>query len=334
MNQILSMDPNNPSFGNNYNNYNNMNNGGNNGGNNGKLSNKTTKRIFAIGLILFGLVMFVSGLIGVINYFSTPQGPVIDYPIVSTMQNDNILTLNVKNDIAIDVIQYKWNEGRAQEIEGNGLLEITRDITVPEGENILYLTLIDMNGKITEMSNSFVGKEIEDTTPPEIEVVVVSSKLNITAKSVSETKLSYLTYKWNDEEEIRIEATGDQKSIETTLDVLNGTNTLTIVAVNEKGISQTQVNEYKGIKKPVISVIKDETGNFLLVTITHDAGVKSADVTLNDRKVSLTADQFGADKPVVEFRVRLKEQSNNLKIIATSMDDSVETFNGVATKGN
>ena len=40
MNQILSMDSNNPSFGNNYNN--NM-----NGGNNGKLDNKTSKRIFA-----------------------------------------------------------------------------------------------------------------------------------------------------------------------------------------------------------------------------------------------------------------------------------------------
>ncbi len=39
-------------------------------------------------------------------------------------------------------------------------------------------------------------------------------------------KLSYLTYRWNNDEEIRIEATGDQKSIETTIDVLNGTNTL------------------------------------------------------------------------------------------------------------
>lgn len=331
MNQILSMDSNNPSFGNN---YNNMNNGGNNGGNNGKLSNKTTKRIFGIALIIFGLVMFVSGLIGTINYFSTPQEPAINYPLVSTMQTDNILTLNIKNDTVIEYVEYKWNEGRTQEILGSGQTEITRDITVPEGENILYLNIVDVNGEVAEMSKSFVGIKIEDTTPPEINVVVVSSRLNIKAQSVSETKLSYLTYKWNNDEEIRIDATGDQTSIETQIDVLNGTNTLTIVAVNEKGISQTQVNEYKGIKKPVITVIKDETGDYLLVTITHDSGIKSADVKLNERNIVLTPDHFGADKKQVDFRVKLKEESNNLKITATSMDDSVETFNGVATKGN
>lgn len=326
MNQILSMDPNNSGFGNNYNNMN-MNNG-NNG--NGKLDNKTTKRIFAIALIIFGLVMFISGLVGTINYFSTPQGPVIEYPIVSTMQTDNILTLSIKNDVAIDVVEYSWNNGRVLEISGNNSLELTRDITVPVGENVLSLTIIDVNGKATPMSKSFVGVLIEDTTPPEIEVVVVSSKLNIIAKSVSETKLSYLTYKWNDDEEIKIDATGDQTSIETTIDVLNGTNTLTIVAVNEKGISKTQVNEYIGVKKPVIEVKKDETGEYLLVKITHENAVKSAEIIFNGKNVSLTPDRFG--KPEVDFKLKLIDGTNTLKITATSVNDSTETFNGTATK--
>ena len=324
MNQILSMDQNNPNFGNNYNNMN------MNGGNNGKLSNKTTKRIFAIALIIFGLVMFVTGLIGTINYFSTPQGPVINYPIVSTMQTDNILTLNIKNDVAIDVVEYSWNDGRVLEILGNNSLEITRDITVPVGENVLTLNIIDVNGKTTPMSKSFVGVVIEDNTPPEIDVVVVSSKLNITAKSVSETKLSYLTYKWNDDEEIRIEATGDQSSIETTVDVLNGTNTLTITAVNEKGITQTRVEEFKGVKKPVIDVKKDETGEYLIIKITHENAVKSAEILLNGKNIVLTPDRFG--KPEVEIKVKLKEKTNTVEITATSVDDSTETFKGTATK--
>lgn len=327
MNQILSMDPNNPSFGNN----NNMNNG-NNGGNNGKLSTKTTKRIFGAALIVFGLVMFIFGLIGTITYFTTPKGPVIDYPVITTMQSDNIVTLNIKNDVVIDYIEYNWNENPIQEFNGEGKAEITRDITIPAGENVLTLNIVDINGKMTKRSKVFTGEFVPDTTPPALEVVVVGSKINITAKAVSETKLSYLTYKWNDDQEIILEATGDQTSIETSIDVMNGTNTLTIVVVNEKGIKKEQVNEYKGIKKPVITVTRDEEGLYLLMSITHEAGIKSAEIMFNGKNIALTADQFGADKKVVERRFKLIDGTNTLKIVATSMDDSIETFNGNATK--
>ena len=249
MNQILSMDPNNSGFGNNYNNMNMNMNGGNNGGG-GKLDPKITKRIFAIAMIVFGLVMFISGLVGTLNSFSVPQADTGEYPMISTMQNDNILTLSIKNNVAIDVVEYSWNNGRISEIDGNNSLELLRDITVPQGENVLTLSIKDVNGNVTTKSNSFVGIEVEDTTEPEIDVVVVGSRLNISAKSVSDTRLSYLTYKWNNDKEIRLDATGDRMSIDTTIDVLNGTNTLTIVAVNEKGISKTQVDEYIGVKKP------------------------------------------------------------------------------------
>ena len=329
MNQILSMDPNNSGFGNNYNNMNMNMNGGNNGGG-GKLDPKITKRIFAIAMIVFGLVMFISGLVGTINSFSVPQADTGEYPMISTMQNDNILTLSIKNNVAIDVVEYSWNNGRISEIDGNNSLELLRDITVPQGENVLTLSIKDVNGNVTTKSNSFVGIEVEDTTEPEIDVVVVGSRLNISAKSVSDTRLSYLTYKWNNDKEIRLDATGDRMSIDTTIDVLNGTNTLTIVAVNEKGISKTQVDEYIGVKKPVIEVKKDETGERLQITITHDEAVKSADIVFNGKKVSLTADRFG--KPEVKLNLKLVQGTNTLQITAVSANDAVETFNGTTTK--
>ncbi len=324
MNQILSMDSNNPSFGNNYNN--NM-----NGGNNGKLDNKTSKRIFAIGMIIFGLAMFISGLLGVIDYFSTPEGPGVEYPIFATSQNDNILTISVQNDVAIDVIEYSWNNGRVSEILGNGSTEIVREITIPEGNNVLTLNIIDINGKTTTKTESVVGPKLEDTSLPEIEVVVVSSKLNITAKTVGTAKLSYLTYRWNDDEEIRIDATGDGSTIETTIDVLNGDNTLTIVAVKENGISAERVATYTGIKKPVIEVKKDADGLYLLVTISHESGIKSVDIQLNGRNQVVSADQLG--QPTLDLKFRLKEDSNTIEIEATSMDGSVETFTGTASRG-
>lgn len=324
MNQILSMDSNNPSFGNNYNN--NM-----NGGNNKKLDTKTSKRVFAIGMIIFGLVMFISGLLGVINYFSVPKDMGIQYPTFAMSQNDNILTISIQNDVPIDVVEYSWNNGRVSEILGNNSLEITRDITIPEGNNVLNINIIDVNGKVTTKTESVVGPVIEDTTKPEIDVVVIGSKLNIIAKTTTNTKLSYLTYRWNDDEEIRIEATGDKTTIETTVDVLNGTNTLTIVAAKENGISTERVDEYEGIKKPVIEVKKDSDGLYLLVKITHESGIKSVNIQLNGKNQVVTQDQLG--KPELDLKFRLKEQNNTLKIEATSMDGSTETFNGTATKG-
>jgi len=263
---------------------------------------------------------------------TTPKGPFIDYPVITMMQNNNTLTINVKNDNVIDIIEYRWNEGQTLEISGDGETELTRDIIVPEGMNTLYLTVIDMAGKVKEMTEQYEGKPVVDTTPPSLEVIVVGSKINITAKAVSETKLSYLTYKWNNEEEIRIDAVGDQSSIETKLDVLNGTNTLTIVVVNEKGIKKEQVNEYKGVKIPEINVVKDPEEEYLLMTITHEAGVKSAEITFNGKNIVLTPDYFGADKKIVERKFKMIDGTNSLKIVATSMDDSVATFNGNATK--
>lgn len=324
MNQILSMDSNNPSFGNNYNN--NM-----NGEKRGKLDDKTSKKIFSIGMIIFGLAMFISGLLGIIDYFSGPETPAIDYPVLVTSQNDNILTISIQNDVPIDVIEYAWNNGRVLEIMGNSSLALTRDITIPEGNNVLNLNIIDINGNVTTKTESVIGPVIEDTTKPEIDVVIVGSKLNIIAKTVSKTKLSYLTYKWNNDEEIRIDATGDCTSIETNIDVLNGSNTLTIVAVNENGISNERIDQYEGIKKPVIEVKKDADGLYLLVNIKHDSGIKSVNIQLNGRNQVVSADQLG--KPELDLKFRLKEESNTITIEATSMDGSVETFTGTATKG-
>lgn len=324
MNQILSMDSNNPSFGSNYNN--NM-----NGGNNGKLSNKTSKRIFAIGMIIFGLAMFISGLLGVINFFSEPEAPAIDYPVIATSQNNNILTLSIQNDVPIDVIEYSWNNGRILEILGNGSLSLTRDITVPEGNNVLNLNIIDINGNATQRTATVVGPVMQDTEKPEIDIVVVGSKVNIIAKTTTETRMAYLTYKWNNDEEIRIDATGDGTTIETNIDVLNGTNTLTIVAAKENGVTAERIENFEGIKKPVIEVKKDADGMYLLVKITHESGIQSVNIQLNGRNQVVSSDQLG--KTELDLKFRLKDENNTITIEATSMAGSVETYTGTATKG-
>ncbi|MCL2859513.1 MAG: hypothetical protein FWF46_02850 [Oscillospiraceae bacterium] len=62
MNQILSMNQQNPNFGSNYNNQ-------NTGGGNGKtpMDLKTVKRIFGVLLLIFGLALFIGGIMGLLS---------------------------------------------------------------------------------------------------------------------------------------------------------------------------------------------------------------------------------------------------------------------------
>lgn len=62
MNQILSMNQQNPDFGSNYNNQ-------NTSGGNGKapLDIKIVKRIFGVLLLIFGLALFVGGIMGLLS---------------------------------------------------------------------------------------------------------------------------------------------------------------------------------------------------------------------------------------------------------------------------
>lgn len=317
MNQILSMDRENP--------------GGQFGGQGQykkSLDIKTVVIIFVVAAIVFGLVMLGNGVYGVVQLFNKPTGPAIQWPQIVTEQDQNTLILTVSNDVAIDQIQYSWNSGRVNTVLGNGQTTIYEEIEIPVGDNSFELTVLDINGKTEKYTEQFTGVELEDTTKPVVDLSLEGAgKLNISAKAPTETKLSYLTYKWDDDTaETRIDAQGDQKTIETQIAIKQGEHELTIVVVNEKNISTTVKQKFDGRVKPNIKVEQNE--DILTVEITHENGVKSADIVFNAKNVVLTPDHFGGT--TVTFTLTLKEGTNNVYIKAYSLDETTEEFQGVA----
>lgn len=318
MNQILSMDP---GMGMN------MNMGEPKRG--GAMEVNSVVKIFAIVVIIFGLAMVGLGTFNLIDSLSGKNKVVDTWPKFDPYQDGNTLNLTVSNDQIIESVTYHWNNGFEKVVQGDQTKNLVVTIDVPAGDNILNLKVTDINGKETQYQQSFTGTETEDTVEPSIELSILGSKLNIVAKTTTETPLAYITYKWNNDQETRVDVSNDNTMIEAQTTISKGENTITITAVKENGVSATQTKKFIGAVKPTIDVNQD--GTTLNVKIVHESGVKSANITLNGKKVVLTDDRFGEDQKTVEFTLTLKTgQENTVVIEATSIDGTTETFNGVA----
>lgn len=326
MNQILSMNggfeaPNGGNM--------NMNNpfGGGNG--RGPLETRTTVLILAIVLIVFGVAMAGMGIFGLVNGLSGKNQPTEEWPKFDAQQDENTLYITVSDIVTIDKMVYYWNNGFSTEVPGEGTKHLMATINVPAGENILNLKSIDVNGKETSYQKSFTGTEVTDQEKPVIDLSLIGTKLNIVAKTTTQTPIAYVTYQWNNDQETRVDATDDRTTIETQTAIPKGENTITIIAVKENGISHTVKRTISGLVKPDIKV--DQQDNKLKIKISHESGVKSAKIVFNDRNVSLTKDRFGEDKKEVELTLTLKQgQQNTIYIEAESCDGAKDTFNGVA----
>ncbi|MCL2859516.1 MAG: hypothetical protein FWF46_02865 [Oscillospiraceae bacterium] len=261
MNQILSMNQQNPNFGSNY-----------NAGGNGKRpkNSKAVKRIFIVLLIVLICILCIGLGTGLLNK-SRPSGAIESEAIE-----------DVNNIVA------QQNES---------------------GDNTIAS---------------------EDSTQPVIELTQQGSKLLVTAKTTTGTKLSYMMYKWDAGDETRIDATDDQTTIETTTSVSEGSHTITVMAVNENGVEANRQQTIIGIKKPKISVTKN--GDYLVVSLTDDKAIVSANIMLNNKPIVLTEDRFGV--PKIEFMIPMYSGANVLTITVTNQDGATETFNGQAIKSS
>lgn len=290
---------------------------------------QTTIKIFSIAIIVMGAILLGNGSYAVYQNVSEQkrieaEKEAARWPEVSFNQVENLVTVLVQNNVPIDKIIYNFNGIDEKTVLGRGQREVETEIEIPVGNNILNMEIIDENGKSTKYNKELEYSNV-DMTKPTIELVIVGSKLNITARTETETLLSYVTYRWNDQEETRIDATGDKKIIETSIDILQGTNTLTVVAVDANNNTQTQIKEFKGVRKPVINVVQED--DKLAVTITHESSIVDVKIVYNGRNVVLTKDRLG--KPEISLRLSLKDGENTITIEATSSDDTVETFNGI-----
>jgi len=178
--------------------------------------------------------------------------------------NKAIITITHNKEITR--VKYIWNDGEEEIVRGDSRKEIVlSNVDIPSGINTLYVEASDINGRSSNSSfeYSYDGIAIDLS-------VVNNSDIKITATDV--TGMSYMTYRWNQDPEIKVYPNEDGEIfIEQTTEIPSGLNTLYINAVNTSNITLSKKQEIKGNKRPQIDFyIMDQK---LYVTVTDEEGV-------------------------------------------------------------
>lgn len=310
------------------NNYNNNNNNNNNSINNNNNPNNLKKIIivFSIIILVFGIAMIALYSYKVIKK-NNNKGKEVAKPELYIEQNDEQVKIITKSSIGIDLITYTWNDEEPIEIEVNASKEYEEQLEIPQGSNTLTVEIKDIRGQINSITKEF---SIETTAKPIIETKIQEdARLKIIATVSEESKMAYITYKWNDEEETTVNSTEESDTkIEVIIDVKRGENTLTVTAVNDAGNSETIRKKFKGINNPVITVSQD--GTKLNMKMSHDLGFKKIEFYVNGQTYVYDENFAGYDasKQEIQYSFDLQVGENIVIIVATSIEGTQSVYQG------
>ena len=325
MNQILD-----------YSNINSNGNGKYSGGN--KNSSDKIVKVLAIGLFIFAVFLIISGVISFTKNKDTSDStakvdttPKEQAIIEATMDEETEKVLIVIDHTKeIKKVIYKWNSEPEENIQGNGENHLEKTIDLLYGTSTLNVKVIDVDNGETTKSFSFETAVGVDKISPEITLGYQGNKLIITA--TDDTEMSYITYKWNEDDEIRVdidEDAEDKTVIIEEVDILMGENAITITAVDAANNPKIESQVITGVTKPeiIVNLIGEGDGDTLQITCKHEEGIKEIYYTLNDRPYQWVAGE-GENYPEVSFTQPLDEGYNRIKLKVTSVDNIPAEFDG------
>lgn len=299
-----------------------------NSGNKGTIDTKKIVLVFAIAIIVFGLILLGQGAYGVYQKIinksvdNNPRGTtteeVFNPDITLTKTEDNKLIIDIQSDSAISHIIYNWNNNASETIEESGKTNIEEIIDIPSGENVLNISIINSNGKEFKRQETFVV----ETTKPEISLFVIGNDIKISVTSKEE--LSYVTYKWNTDAENKEDMITyeDRTKFEKLIEIPKGHNTLKIVAVDKNNNSTEKSQEIKGVTKAKTSVLVSE--GYLNFTVTGEENINKVEFEFNGDKFLMNKDTF-KETTTVHYKVKMVQGWNYLKVISTTDSGAVDT---------
>ena len=268
-----------------------------------KLAINKSVKMFASIILIFGIAMISMGVYGKIT--EKPKQIDQQLELRETKQGSKV-TLKITSGKPVRLVSYKWNEGESTAIQGNNKLNIEQMITIPQGNNILKITVTDYYGNERDYQKQYIKKS-NDSQNPEIMIIQDETdkrKIKITVKD--DTQLTYMTYEWDKYREIstngsstqnlEIISRGKQEKIvfekgkkehTFSLDIPAGNNILVIEAVDGEENVETLKKAIKGLLVPEVEL---STKNGILnIKATDEIGVSKVEVNV-DGAISNTGD--------------------------------------------
>ena len=290
----------------------------------------TLVRAFAIILIVFAVAMIC---VGVYNNISNREmvddsdviADATDAKITLEKQEENsTVKISVKHDKAIEKVIYVWNSEKETTLKADGKNTFETEIKLANGKNTLVVKVVDVDKHETTTQEVFETSSGLDITPPKINLSVTDDKkLKIVAKD--ETEIKFISYTWNDEEPVTVNAESGQTELETEIEILRGTNDIVISACDVAQNVSTETKSFDGKTKPVVSITVSPDGKVASIRITHERGIKEITGELNGQLFNV--DLGGETPQEYSFDISgLVDGDNQLKIVASSIEDTSATY--------
>ncbi len=305
MNQILDYNPNKSSGG----------------GSSG--SDKVT-RVFALILICFAICLLGLGGYNLMKNKKEDSQPVqtATQAKIEVEQKDAGVIIKVSHDKTIEKLIYSWDSDKETTLKGDGQATMEEEIPLLAGTHTLNIKVTDVDGVESTYQQEFYSETGEDKIFPVIDLKVTDEKkLRITA--TDETEISYVTYRWNDEEEIQIDVSEeDNKKIEFEIDIYKGKNDIVIVAVDANNNSTTETESFTGVTKPDITVTISADKRAVDIKCYHENGIKEIGLKINELDYNVDL-QGETPSDVTLPAIPLEQGNNTVKVTVRSVDDTV-----------
>lgn len=228
-------------------------------------------KVFAIALAIFGIFMLGTGAYAIYKNQTAEQEQNIEPTISIENKTDTTILLKVTHKKNIAKLEYGWNDEEKTVVNGNNGKYLEKEIKVPSGTNTLHVVVQDEDGKEMTYEKQY---EIESN----INIEVSGNKIKITYEG--DTLLSYMTYRWDEEEEKRIEL-NDEMEIEQEIEAIKGLHTLTVIVVDEDNNTDTKVQKINGVSKPKIVLDVDDQKEHFVIKASDDEKIEKVEFRLN-----------------------------------------------------
>ncbi len=273
---------------------------------NGTIPIEKIVRFFAIVLLVFGVLMLGSGSYSMYN-LSKSNNKDNKPEIFVGDTSETTITLQITHNAALERVTYYWNNDVPTELNPNRSKKVEQVIEIPTGDNVLNVYALDIYGKESRYQKQY-------TLLGDINIVIEKEETNVKISVTGKEEISYITYRWDEEEETKIDVNSTQT--EEVIEAPKGSHTLTVVAVDVNNNTETEEKEVKVVTKPKLEVTTDGSDNFIIKT-SDEEGIKRVEFIINENeRKSLDLDKvFSIDqRKEFEYAYPLHDGENKLEV--------------------
>lgn len=273
-------------------------------------------KFFSIVILVFGVFMIGSGSYSM--YQTSKIANLSAEPTIYVQETSATeITLQITHDKNLSKVTYNWNNEETTEIECTGKKKVEQKIQIPTGQNTLNVYAVDVNGQETIFQKTY-------TIQGDINIELEAEGNNLKIKTEGKEQLSYMTYRWDDEEETKIDINDTQT--EQTIEIPKGLHTLIVIVVDINNKTETKEQEVKGVTKPKLEVTTDGADNFV-IKASDEEGIKKVEFIINEtEKYELNLDQVYSleERKEFEYAYPLHDGENKLEVRVYNESDVSE----------